>query len=362
MSPIHEAKYTAILIISMLFFVSLQCGTIKDYFTADLKKDLEQTELLAVLGFMLPSTGTGTGTGTTGTTSTDTTAPANVAGITATPGNGQAVLTWTDPADGDFDHVEITWSPGGTAIISVAKGSQTYTVTRLTNGTAYTFTIKAVDASGNKSSGAVSGSTTPVIGKLPKKTGQTQCWDTAGTLDAACTAGTSAGQDGKLQIGTSPSYTGPTLVGASDYITKDNVTGLIWKSCTEGFSGATCGTSAGLAICPTTSAADQLCTWDEAFLACNALNSANAGSGYAGRKNWRLPTIDDLQTIIDRSKASGAAIDLTYFPASLANVYWSSSIYIANTTDAWRVHFASGEVLYYGKTFNYYVRCVSTGP
>jgi hypothetical protein len=45
--------------------------------------------------------------------------------------------------------------------ISVAKGTQTKTITGLTNGTTYTFTVKAVDTVGNES-GGVSESATPL--------------------------------------------------------------------------------------------------------------------------------------------------------------------------------------------------------
>jgi chitodextrinase len=87
----------------------------------------------------------------------DTTPPAKVTGLDAAPGNGQATLTWTDPTDTDFHHVEITFTPevtGVTQPITVAKGIRSRTITGLANGTAYTFTVKAVDDSGNKSEGA----------------------------------------------------------------------------------------------------------------------------------------------------------------------------------------------------------------
>jgi chitodextrinase len=87
----------------------------------------------------------------------DTTPPANVTGLAGTPGNGQVVLSWTDPADGDLDHIEVTWTPSGTTPQTVAKGTGTYTATGLTNGTAYTFTVKAVDTAENRNAG------TPVL-------------------------------------------------------------------------------------------------------------------------------------------------------------------------------------------------------
>jgi hypothetical protein len=83
------------------------------------------------------------------------TPPDNVSGLVEARGNGQATLTWTDPADVDLDHIEITRTPGGTTLIRVEKETQTYTASELTNDTEYTFTVKAVDIGGNKSSGEI---------------------------------------------------------------------------------------------------------------------------------------------------------------------------------------------------------------
>ncbi len=97
---------------------------------------------------------------------TDTTAPTNVTKFVASPADGQVTLSWTNPADADFDGVTITMTPaaGDLATAKTIKKSEiaygstglaTYTVTGLTNGTEYTFTIVSVDASGNKSEGEV---------------------------------------------------------------------------------------------------------------------------------------------------------------------------------------------------------------
>jgi hypothetical protein len=84
----------------------------------------------------------------------DNTPPAEVGGFAGVPGDGQVTLFWTDPADVDLSHIEITWAPGGTGAVTVAKGIQTYTVvTGLTNGVSYAFTVKAIDTEGNKSTG-----------------------------------------------------------------------------------------------------------------------------------------------------------------------------------------------------------------
>jgi hypothetical protein len=95
----------------------------------------------------------------------DNTPPINVSGLSGSSGDGEVTLTWTDPEDADLDNIEISFTPavgGITQPISVAKGTQTKTITGLTNGTTYTFTVKAVDAAGNKSGGVASASLTPL--------------------------------------------------------------------------------------------------------------------------------------------------------------------------------------------------------
>jgi hypothetical protein len=86
------------------------------------------------------------------TTEKDAAAPANVTGVSATAGDTQVTLAWTDPGDGDFDHVNITIA-GNPTPVEVAAGVGTETITGLTNGTEYSFTITSVDDVGNESAG-----------------------------------------------------------------------------------------------------------------------------------------------------------------------------------------------------------------
>lgn len=83
----------------------------------------------------------------------DAVAPAPVSSLVATPdlvASTQVALSWTNPADADLDHVEIT-SPGLAAPISVAAPASTCTVPGLTPEATYAFTLQAVDRSGNRS-------------------------------------------------------------------------------------------------------------------------------------------------------------------------------------------------------------------
>jgi len=149
----------------------------------------------------------------------------------------------------------------------------------------------------------------------------------------------------------SRSYIGPTAPAtfSSDYTTTDNTAGLIWKSCVEGLSGPACasGTAAQYALSP-----------DAATPACNALNAANGGFGYAGRTTWRLPTIEEIKTIINFD-GSSPTVTGAAFPATPAFAHWTSSTYAPSPTSSWTVNFGIGGTTSTLQTAALYVRCVA---
>ena len=83
---------------------------------------------------------------------------------TATAGNAQATVTFTAPVSNGGSAITsytATSSPGGLTGTLNQAGSGTITVTGLTNGTAYTFTVTATTVSGTSSPSAASNSVTP---------------------------------------------------------------------------------------------------------------------------------------------------------------------------------------------------------
>ncbi|WP_460455299.1 fibronectin type III domain-containing protein, partial [Arthrobacter bambusae] len=95
------------------------------------------------------------------------TAPSPPTGVAATAGNASAVVSWTAPANGGspITSYAVTPSSGGTALAPVTvtgnPPSTTATVTGLTNGTAYTFTVTATNTVGTSPASAASAPVTP---------------------------------------------------------------------------------------------------------------------------------------------------------------------------------------------------------
>jgi len=103
---------------------------------------------------------------------------------TATAGNAQATVTFTAPVSNGGSAITsytATSSPGGLTGTLNQAGSGTITVTGLTNGTAYTFTVTATTVSGTSSSSAASNSVTPMVPPITDGSGNTYESVTIGT-------------------------------------------------------------------------------------------------------------------------------------------------------------------------------------
>lgn len=105
------------------------------------------------------------------------------------------------------------------------------------------------------------------------------------------------------------------------------ITGLTWKRCAEGqtWSGSTCSGTA------------KTYSWTQA----NAL-----GSG-----DWRLPTVAELVTIVERDNFK-PAINATIFPKvqEESASFWSASTYAADVSQAWYVNFGPGNSYSFSKS------------
>lgn len=169
---------------------------------------------------------------------------------------------------------------------------------------------------------------------LPE-TGQTSCYDTAGAVIACA----STGQDGDLKAGVvwpNPRFT--TGTGTTADCVTDNLTGLMWVRAPSAVTD----------------------TW------ATALTSANNLS-LCGFSDWRLPNINELESLVNNEAADQAAfLNTQGFSGVQAGFYWSSSSFVVSgAQDAWIVHMRTGLVHFtkypYGKSNSYYFWPVRAG-
>lgn len=94
-------------------------------------------------------------------------------------------------------------------------------------------------------------------------------------------------------------------------------------------------------------------SWEEAL--------SFAGSfSFAGKTDWRLPDIKELQSLNDPS-ISMPSFNKTYFPDCLSGNYWSSTSMLNATTKAWDINIDYGIVSYNDKTLKQNVLLVRGG-
>lgn len=116
----------------------------------------------STLGEMVLFGGYEPGTGSVGDTLALASPPGGAVGVTATPGDGEATVTWSAPSDGGLPITgyTVTASPGGAT--QTAPGSATsLTFTGLTNNTTYRFSVQAVNAAGTGSASSPSAAVMP---------------------------------------------------------------------------------------------------------------------------------------------------------------------------------------------------------
>ncbi len=115
-------------------------------------------------------------------------------------------------------------------------------------------------------------------------------------------------------------FAAKTYSDNGDGTVTDPTTGLTWMRCSMGqmWDGTTCTGTA------------STYTWDQA----NALTGVVT---FAGLSDWRLPSLDELRSLIDYTQATSPATNQTLFPASPIFGFWSGSRYASNSYFAWGV-------------------------
>ena len=96
-------------------------------------------------------------------------APPAPSGLTATAGDANIELIWTNPSDATISRYQVrlstdggtTWNPDWTRVDDILDWGNTYTYTGLTNGTVYTFELRCVSDRRNAISEVVRLTATP---------------------------------------------------------------------------------------------------------------------------------------------------------------------------------------------------------
>jgi hypothetical protein len=181
-------------------------------------------------------------------------------------------------------------------------------------------------------------------------------------LKTAQTAAYGTGTDGDLQKGDARSFT-----DNGDGTITDNKTGLMWEkkdrsggihdySTTYTFSGASYGT---------TNLMDGTIT--TTFLA-----ALNAGGGFAGHTDWRIPNRFELESLINLQNPSPAvdpifntncvaSCTVTSCSCTQGGSHFPSTTYQSTPGNAWIVDFLDGNLHKFAKNTSQYVRAVRGG-
>jgi hypothetical protein len=178
------------------------------------------------------------------------------------------------------------------------------------------------------------------------RTGQTICY--SGTGAGMLCGGT--GQDGELQSGLARAY-----VDNGDGTITDINTGLMWEKLSDDGS---------------IHDKDDQYTWTDAFSV--KVAALNGGGGFAGHTDWRLPNVNELQSLTNygvQNPAVDAAFNTSCSPSCTVSMcsctqpdfYWSASTLTPFPTSAWIEFFFNGAVGPCAKTEDNYVRLVRGG-
>ncbi|MEI7851747.1 MAG: DUF1566 domain-containing protein [Kiritimatiellales bacterium] len=141
-----------------------------------------------------------------------------------------------------------------------------------------------------------------------------------------------AGDDGDLETGTA--WPNPRFTDLSDGTVKDNLTGLEWVQAPHALPS-----NSGTMV------------WNSAIDFCNNLV-------YAGHSDWRLPSIKELESLVDYGRPEWPAGHP--FAGVQDGDYWSGTSG-AGTTGSWYVFMSNGSVDSSDNSSSYYVWPVRGG-
>jgi len=143
----------------------------------------------------------------------------------------------------------------------------------------------------------------------------------------------------------SPALAAKTYSDNGDGTVTDPTTGLIWMRCAMG---------------QTWDGVNSTCTGTASTYTFDQANALTGTVTIAGQSDWRVPTIRELQSIVERAILN-PAIDRTAFPAAPASSFWSASAHASLSGFAWYAYFSWGAASYGGRDAKFAVRLVRAG-
>jgi hypothetical protein len=296
-------------------------------------------------------------------------------------------VSWTAASDDTTPANQLTYevhlaeggdfSPSASTLKFSGKNVLSTQLKGLKAATIYSVKLVAIDAQGAKTVSAVKGVSTlgqPVLAvEFLNDTGIRQCIDSNNMMVNCPFSGYIVGQDGVLGRDALAAKGQLTKVGGGDAgfdFTKigatgqklladattwscvlDNHTGLMWENKTD---------DDGLHNKENTYVwYSDAQGYNDPKSVRNFARAVNA-QGLCGHKDWRVPTVEELQSIVHYGKFS-PAIDEAYFVSAVSNLGYLSSSPVANDNDSrkmWGVAFDYGSVGHRYKNLDNYVRLV----
>jgi len=174
----------------------------------------------------------------------------------------------------------------------------------------------------------------PLDGPAPvPKTGQKDCFDESGSFRAC----TDTGEDGEYQSGVE--WPNPRFTDNGDETVTDTLTGLMW------LKEANCMEMSYPDFDIDDIAQDGAVTWQHALDFVAGINDGTYNLCGAGYTDWKLPNVNELKSIIDRSRYNRALpYGHPFTNVSIGYAYWSSTSYVHFRTQAWFVSMYAGSV------------------
>lgn len=219
------------------------------------------------------------------------------------------------------------------------------------SGTATSSAGSSEGASGSSYAGETSGEATSSAGSTGTSTDSSNARATSGA------ATSSAGSSG---VSTGSSSAETTSVGATSGTASSWATGAPdreWADWTPPPDHPTTYTTDGITVFDAITGL----TW-QAQLPALQYSWANANNYCAslslgGFWDWRLPTLIELESILDYSVLS-PAINSAYFPDTPSDTFWTASPYASIGGSYWHVYFGIGLTGSYPAHGTFCVRCV----